>query len=41
LEQKWEDALNVAAAEPVNWEAARTKPEKPTVEKQAGGPMKA
>ncbi len=28
VEQKWKDARNVAAAEPVSWEAEGTRPER-------------
>jgi hypothetical protein len=41
VEQKWKDALNVAAVELANWRVARVKSERPVTEKQAGGPKKA
>jgi hypothetical protein len=40
VEQKWRDALNVAAAELVSWEPAVKKPEKLLTERQAGNPKK-
>jgi hypothetical protein len=36
LEQKWKDALNVAAAEPGGWEGNRVKAEKTSAERAAG-----
>jgi hypothetical protein len=41
IEQKWKRVLNVAAAEPVSWEAAGAKSEKTAAKKQARGPKKA
>jgi hypothetical protein len=40
VEQKRRDALNVAAAKPVSWEATGAKPEKSAAEKQAENPKK-
>jgi hypothetical protein len=36
MEQKWIDALNVAAAEPVSWEATGAKPDKSAAKRQMG-----
>jgi hypothetical protein len=41
VEQKWRDALYVAAADLVSWEIVGTKPEKPQARKQMGNPKKA
>ncbi len=41
VEQKWNDALNLATAEPVNRDAAGVKLERSVTEKPAGGTNKA
>jgi hypothetical protein len=41
VEQKWRDALNVAAVEPAGWEETGARTDKPEAEKGMGCPRKA